>query len=621
VTTNQTQRPQYFENQYLGADDLTAAVEYARLQQTRHALGAHTWGIAAGLQLVEKASSSGGGIDLFVQPGFAWDGFGRPVVILAPYKLSTEKFKSFVFDSAQDAGNPEGRLVEVWLRYVEAPTRAPAQGFEVCGASGNFSRVDELFQVEVGERKLLKDQRDRLTVAGRSVDAREVPQSFDAAAPLLYDDSVPYQSFPDAGARARWLIPLGSVRWVPEHSGQPGAFVARNAEDLKKSRYQKRYAGVVGESVAAADGVIRLRDRTKDYSAYQSTDLVWVEGNLRVEGHASLFGGELRLLDQAGLDNGAPLSVRRLESNDKGGRSLQAQIGTAQAGTNRFEVGPVVGNAFQPRLTVLDSGFVGIGTTAPDRLLTLQGAAGTYLNVKASAGVQEVLLGADGNGGIVSTMTNHDLQLRAGGNVTRVTVKADGHVGIGTTTPNRLLTLRGEAGTYLNVQSDGGAHEVLLGADGNGGIVSTMTNHDLQLRAGGNVTHVTIKANGNVGVGTSAPNAALDVNGRILRKGQSLSSTNSNGANPNVNAPVPDGAVVLASWGTIDDWNIFVSPRIMGREEPNSEGDNALLKIECYAEVFNANSWRVTARYKYRESENFNGVWESGYANWLLVPR
>src|SRR5262249_9801977 len=31
---------------------------------------------------------------------------------------------------------------------------------------------------------------------------------------------------------------------------------------------------------------------------------------------------------------------------------------------------------------------------------------------------------------------------------------------------------------------DGGAQEVLLGADGAGGIVSTMTNHDLQLRAG-----------------------------------------------------------------------------------------------------------------------------------------
>lgn len=614
MSMNQTQRPQYFENQYLGADDLTAAVEYARLQQTRHALGAHTWGIAAGLQLVEKSSSSGGGIDIFIQPGFAWDGFGRPVVVLAPYKLSTEKFKPFTYDAAQDGGNPEGRLVEVWLSYVESATRAPAEGFEVCGSSENFSRVDEFFLVEVGERKLLRDRRDPLSVAGRSVDARDVLQSFDTTAPPLFDDSVPYQSFPASGVRARWLIPLGSVRWVPEHSGQPGAFVARDSEDIKKNRSQRRYAGVVAGSVSAADGVIRLRDRAKDYSAYQSSDLVWVEGDLRVEGNASLFGGELRLLDRAGLDNGAPLSVRRLETNDKGGRSLQAQVGAAQAGVNRFEVGPVIGNVFQPRLTVLDSGPVGIGTTAPNRLLTIQGTGGTYLNVKDGTGVnmREVLLGVDsGSGGIVSTMTNHDLQLRAGGNATKVIIKADGNVGIGTTSPNRLLTLHGDAGTYLNVQSDGGAHEVLLGADGNGGIVSTMTDHDLQLRAGNNVTRVTIKANGNVGVGTNAPNARLDVNGRIMRGGVDFSAA----------SVAPHFGVVGAPWGTVTDWNIFVSPNSMGREEGLSEGDNALLMMRCFAIPNSGTSWLVIAEYKFRESEGLSGGWEPGFANWLLVPR
>ncbi len=57
------------------------------------------------------------------------------------------------------------------------------------------------------------------------------------------------------------------------------------------------------------------------------------------------------------------------------------------------------------------NGKVGIGTTSPNRPLTVQGSGGTYVNVKANNGAREVLLGADGNGGIVSTMTNHDLQL------------------------------------------------------------------------------------------------------------------------------------------------------------------------------------------------------------------
>jgi hypothetical protein len=42
-----------------------------------------------------------------------------------------------------------------------------------------------------------------------------------------------------------------------------------------------------------------------------------------------------------------------------------------------------------------------------------------------------------------------------------------------------------------------------------------MTNHNLQLRAGNNVTRMTIQADGNVGVGTPSPGFLLDVAGRM----------------------------------------------------------------------------------------------------------
>ena len=91
--------------------------------------------------------------------------------------------------------------------------------------------------------------------------------------------------------------------------------------------------------------------------------------------------------------------------------------------------------------------------------------------------------------------------------------------------PNRALTVRGPAGTYLNLLSDNGAHEVLLGADAAGGIVSTMSNHDLQLRAGGNVTRLTVKADGKVGIGTLTPGFSLDVNDRVrFRQGTAQSA-------------------------------------------------------------------------------------------------
>ena len=67
----------------------------------------------------------------------------------------------------------------------------------------------------------------------------------------------------------------------------------------------------------------------------------------------------------------------------------------------------------------------------------------------------------------------------------------------------------------LNVRNASGTREVMLGVDEDGGFVSTMTAHDLQLRAGGNQIAMTLKPDGRVGIGTAAPGERLDVDGRI----------------------------------------------------------------------------------------------------------
>ena len=79
---SQTQRPKFFEGQYLGAEDLQALIEHERTVHARHALGAHTWGIANGLELIDEDVP--GGIDVDITPGYGWDGVGRPIVVLAP---------------------------------------------------------------------------------------------------------------------------------------------------------------------------------------------------------------------------------------------------------------------------------------------------------------------------------------------------------------------------------------------------------------------------------------------------------------------------------------------------------------------------------------------------------
>jgi hypothetical protein len=375
MSIGQEQRPKYYEGQYLGAADLEAAVIYARLREARHLLGAHTWGIAAGLQLQEVPPPGGGtGVNMFVRPGYAWDGFGRPIVVLAPYPIPPVLFQSFVYDPA----NPNGVLVDVWLVYDESRARPPQPGFELCSSDDQSSRVVETFHLEIGPIPT-NQQRDPISVAGRSIDASMAYRSFDANDGLLNDGSVPFQSFPsDDGVPARWLIPLGKVRWQPNKTpGQPGNFAKRSQQDLDASQRQRVYIGVVAGSVFAADGSIRLANRTQADATPPpvSDDLVWVEGTIRARGDIRLWNTRIDFRDAKGDSQSRPCLIDRSDDAGSGTTGLIVQIGAAPNGKTRFGVGPLKsgGTTVDEKFVVLDNGNVGIGTTSPSQPLEVAG--------------------------------------------------------------------------------------------------------------------------------------------------------------------------------------------------------------------------------------------------------
>ena len=93
-------------------------------------------------------------------------------------------------------------------------------------------------------------------------------------------------------------------------------------------------------------------------------------------------------------------------------------------------------------------------------------------------------------------------------------LSVSGAVGIGPAAANRSLTISaaGGSGVYANVKNAN--HEVLVGVD-SVAILSAMTASDLQIRTN-NATRLTVHANsGNVGVGTSADRAKLQVDGMV----------------------------------------------------------------------------------------------------------
>ena len=175
--TETESRPRFFEDQYLGAADLTAVVDYSRSQLSRVVLGAHRWGIALGLDLVEVAGPNSS-VDVFVEPGYAFDGFGRPLLVSVPTKLAAAQFAAFDAGFVSGGTPPPPVVVEVWLAYDETMTSPPRPGFQTCDSTLAYARVLESFRIEVGPRAALSSRRDPIDIAGRSVDAGQALISF-----------------------------------------------------------------------------------------------------------------------------------------------------------------------------------------------------------------------------------------------------------------------------------------------------------------------------------------------------------------------------------------------------------------------------------------------------------
>jgi hypothetical protein len=233
--------------------------------------------------------------------------------------------------------------------------------------------------------------------------------------------------------------------------------------------------------------------------------------------------GGSRVLSIPGCDNvfvgQGTASVQNLFCDNSFFGSLAGNVNTA-AGNSYF--GSHAGNL---NSTGSENSFFGVSSGSKNKT----GTRNTTIGHTANFG-SDNLSNATAIGAFAQVDQNNSLVL---GSINGVnTATADTNVGIGTTTPGQALTIQRNAGVFIDVKANNGTQELFVGADGNGGIISTFSNHDLVLRAGGNSDKVRIKANGNVGIGTAAPNAKLQVVGGnvYITTPNSLIITSPNGA-------------------------------------------------------------------------------------------
>jgi len=240
------------------------------------------------------------------------------------------------------------------------------------------------------------------------------------------------------------------------------------------------------------------------------------------------------------------------------GVSIGATTASTGAFTNLSYTGTLTGdtgviNIGSGQLYKDASGNVGIGTSSPVQKFAVSDP-GTNTNAASGTGVARFQGAASSYSGYIgfdaSTMSigtnnaNRGLSFAAGGSE-RMRITNAGNVGIGTSSPSVRLDVNGSTADTAIIRRDGGADTNTglrfqlasdywlagAGSDGNFGI----TRNNLNI---GTSTTFRITSAGNVGIGTSSPNARLET----------FSSTAGAEVSRFEGAYTASGSVVLTNW-------------------------------------------------------------------------
>ncbi len=214
-------RPTFFEGQVLAAADLEATVEHARGEAARDRRVLHTPGIATGLALTGKDSTTAAGErfqEITLSAGVAVDRTGRQIVLAADTRLDENLF---VEQGVQVKKDPEV-LYPVFLRGRDV--QAPADPGAACATTGP-TRITESAEIEFGR----------------------------PGAELEINNSEPPEPA-DGVSNPSELVLVGFVQW-------DGRLKRFKRAVLESDGIGPTFAGALAVEVVARGGVLTLRSR------------------------------------------------------------------------------------------------------------------------------------------------------------------------------------------------------------------------------------------------------------------------------------------------------------------------------------------------------------------------
>ena len=171
------------------------------------------------------------------------------------------------------------------------------------------------------------------------------------------------------------------------------------------------------------------------------------------------------------------------------------------------------------KVRITSAGNVGIGTTNPSHLLTLETASSPGLKIKDTTQGATLLAFSQDSNSHIGTFSAHPLVLDTN-SAERMRVDSSGNVGIGTTSPSRTLHIGGPGGSSggIMISPTSGDAEIQFQDSGTTNAYITLDDgtQDLNFRDD-SATVMTIDFGGErVGIGTTSPTQALDVDGAII---------------------------------------------------------------------------------------------------------